>query len=111
MVMHTLLGYPYSVLRPEIDSWICTVRPDTAFSFTWMVTMIVRPPLFGSVSSLNAGVTGGVGGLGGVQMGSGDTPPSDCHVVAQSRRWSSPPVIRHWTHLLPGFLVTALVCV
>src|SRR6266542_417393 len=73
-------------------------------------------PRVGSGSSENAGVAGGVGGEGWLTMLSAmsrqpDTIPSVCHVVVQSRLCSCPPTIRHWTQRLPGFRVTALVCV
>src|SRR5207249_9623148 len=116
MVAQMLLGYPYSVLRPETDSWMRTVCPDLAFWLTRIVTTMVRPPLFGSGSSWNAGVVGGRGGLGWFTMWSAmlrnpETFPSNCHCVDQSRRCSTPLLIRHWTHRLPGLRVTAFVCV
>src|SRR5262245_6107547 len=99
-----------------MDAWMRTVWPELAFWFARIVTTMVRPPLFGSGSRANAAGLGALGGLGWLTMWSaislhGDTLPSTCHVVAQSRRCSSPLTMRHWTHLLPGLRVTALVWV
>src|SRR5207244_12534257 len=90
MVAQMLLGYPYSVLRPETDSWMRTVCPDLAFWLTRIVTTMVRPPLFGSGSSWKAGVVGGRGGEGWFTMRSGmvrnpETLPSYFHCVDPAR--------------------------
>src|SRR2546427_12441848 len=113
MSEHTLLGYPYSVLRPVIDSWIFTFWPDFGLAFARIVICIVRLPFVRSGSSTKAGTWGLTVWftMFCATTRHGSTMSSSRQAGDQSRVWSWLFWIRHWTHRFPGVCVVALFCV